>query len=151
MNLSKIFNLQPGVYHVTGLPHNLDSLENVVKTYTDSKDNEVFIEDGQYSYKLVNFITDFERVDLDFRSSEDMLGRTYNNLSEMSFAYYLMEVKDNESSELYLFYPNSRMSLDMYKVFIQELKNIQKSKPNLTVYIFSYLPTDCENLNIDSL
>ena len=146
MNLSQIFNLQPGVYHVTGLPHNLDNLEQAVKT-----NNKLFTDDHQDSYKAVNFITDFEKVHLDYKSSEAMLGRTYNSLSDMSLAYYLMEVEDNESPEVYLFYPNSRMSLEMYYFFVQELKCIQKTKPNLTVYIFSYLPTDCENLNIDNL
>lgn len=145
MNLSKIFNLQPDVYHVTGLAHNLDNIETSVYSeslYKPTKNISFTADD----INLENYYP--EVLDQVFKH---YFGRNCNSIGERYIAAHLLELEDTESLEHYIFYPTARMNQDLYNDFIKAVKSIQKFKPNLTVYIFSYLPTDCENLNIDSL
>lgn len=145
MNLSKIFNLQPGVYHVTGLAHNLDDVEEAVmlESHINSAKN--------ISYTSLNlFLEDYDFQELS-QVFKHHFGRKCQNIGEHYISAHLLELEDTESLEHYIFYPTARMNQTFYDNFIEIVKRIQQSKPNLTVYIFSYLPTDCENLNIDSL
>ena len=145
MNLSKIFNLQPDVYHVTGLQHNLDDVEEAVmlESHINSAEN--------ISYTSLSlFLEDYDFQELS-QVFKHYFGRKCDNIGEYYTAVHLLELEDTECLENYIFYPTARMNQDLYNEFIEAVKRIQKTKPNLTVYIFSYLPTDCENLNIDSL
>ena len=145
MNLSKIFNLQPGVYHVTGLAHNLDFLEEAVIS-------EVFYK-SEKNVSCTFSDLNLENYDLQELSQvfKHYSGRKCQSIGEYQASAHLLELEDTECLEHYIFYPTARMNQTLYDNFVECVKRIQKSKPNLTVYIFSYLPTDCENINIDNL